>query len=104
MVELLTVIAIIAILLAILFPVFAQVRIKVQETRCMNNLHQISKAIRFQGQLGQIPDGAERLRRHDRQKLQSWSGTLFFQYLKSEESLHCPTSVYRDIDANVNFS
>jgi prepilin-type N-terminal cleavage/methylation domain-containing protein/prepilin-type processing-associated H-X9-DG protein len=41
LIELLTVIAIIAILAAILFPVFAKARAKGQETSCLNNMKQI---------------------------------------------------------------
>ena len=45
MIELLVVIAIIAILAAILFPVFARVREQARKTSCMSNLHQIGLGI-----------------------------------------------------------
>lgn len=45
LVELLVVIAIIIILAAILFPVFARAREKAQQTKCINNLKQMSAAI-----------------------------------------------------------
>jgi len=45
LIELLVVIAIIAILAAILFPVFAQAREKARMTACMNNQHQIATTI-----------------------------------------------------------
>jgi prepilin-type N-terminal cleavage/methylation domain-containing protein/prepilin-type processing-associated H-X9-DG protein len=45
LIELLVVIAIIAILAAILFPVFAKAREKARQTTCMNNQRQIATAI-----------------------------------------------------------
>src|SRR5579871_5222449 len=45
LIELLVVIAIIAILAAILFPVFAQARAKARQTSCLSNTKQISLAI-----------------------------------------------------------
>jgi prepilin-type N-terminal cleavage/methylation domain-containing protein/prepilin-type processing-associated H-X9-DG protein len=45
LIELLVVVAIIAILAAILFPVFAQAREKARQTTCQSNLQQIGKAL-----------------------------------------------------------
>lgn len=47
LIELLVVIAIIAILAAILFPVFAQAREKARQTGCLNNLKQLGTAFRM---------------------------------------------------------
>ncbi len=45
LVELLTVIGIIAVLAAIIFPVFAGVRRRARQTRCLSNLQQVGSAI-----------------------------------------------------------
>jgi prepilin-type N-terminal cleavage/methylation domain-containing protein/prepilin-type processing-associated H-X9-DG protein len=50
LIELLVVIAIIAILAAILFPVFAKARDKARQTQCISNLNQIAKAFRMYSQ------------------------------------------------------
>jgi prepilin-type N-terminal cleavage/methylation domain-containing protein len=47
MIELLTVIAIITILAAIIFPIFGTVRKNVSQTSCLTNLHSIAQAIKM---------------------------------------------------------
>jgi prepilin-type N-terminal cleavage/methylation domain-containing protein len=47
LIELLVVMAIIAIIAALLFPVFAQARDKARQASCLSNLHQIGLAIRM---------------------------------------------------------
>ena len=50
LIELLVVIAIIAILAAILFPVFAQARGKARQTACLSNMKQIGMAVQMYAQ------------------------------------------------------
>jgi len=62
LIELLVVIAIIAILAAILFPVFAKAREKARQTQCLNNLRQISAAAAMYAQDHEemfFPDGGQ---------------------------------------------
>ena len=49
-IELLCVITVIAILAAILFPVFAQAREKARQASCQSNLHQIAMALHLYAQ------------------------------------------------------
>ncbi len=87
LIELLVVIAIIAILAAILFPVFAQAREKARQTTCLSNLKQLGLA-----QMMYLQDFDETL-------LTAQSGSLRWPqlmapYIKSRGFVLCPTASY----------
>ena len=87
LIELLVVIAIIAILAAILFPVFAQARLKAEQTACLTHQKQLGQAVMMylpdydqvfppSGEgTGPIPNWAERI----------------YPYVRSLEVFTCPT-------------
>src|SRR2546422_10936250 len=87
LIELLVVIAIIAILAAILFPVFAQAREAARKAACMNNMKQLGLALQqyaidYDGMFppSQLPaTGANA----------SWP-TMSFPYVKNEGVFVCP--------------
>ena len=73
LIELLVVIAIIAILAAILFPVFSRVREKAKETNCLSNIKQIAMAVI---QYCDDHDGYGPTRRESSAGIVSWNETL----------------------------
>jgi len=98
MIEMLTVIAIIALLAAILFPVFAAVRKSVKETQCLSNLHQISQALQlYKDNNGTYPTALD--------TVVLGNGTIYHylsgQYVKSDAVFHCPVSPYPPVDSGV---
>jgi prepilin-type N-terminal cleavage/methylation domain-containing protein/prepilin-type processing-associated H-X9-DG protein len=82
LIELLVVIAIIAILAAILFPVFAKARDRAKASACVSNLKQISNAMRLYAD-----DNDDRFGR----KWWEWHVDLE-PYIKSGEIFICPSS------------
>lgn len=111
LIELLVVIAIIAILAAILFPVFARAREKARSTRCVANLKQIGVAVRMymDDYDGYFPWGIDPA---DKNLPEIWAGYPAFQamlpymplmhtlvdpYVKNSEVWHCASDKGFDI-------
>ena len=99
LIELLVVIAIIAILAAILFPVFARARDKARQASCMSNLKQIGLALM---QYAQDYDESHPGVWFGPVSKQPWSqpsdATTFYKwmdavypYVKNEQVFHCPS-------------
>jgi len=85
LIELLVVIAIIAILAAILFPVFAKVREKARTTSCASNLRQIGLGV-----MQYVQDNDENYPTGQKGTLgQGWAGPVY-AYVKSTAVFHCP--------------
>ena len=97
LIELLVVIAIIAILAAILFPVFAKVREKARQTSCTSNLKQLGLAFMQYQQ-----DSDEYLPPTFYGTAQCWAGKIY-PYVKSAGVYHCPddsTGTYKPAVGN----
>ncbi|MHB9129600.1 MAG: prepilin-type N-terminal cleavage/methylation domain-containing protein [Armatimonadota bacterium] len=93
LIELLVVIAIIAILAAILFPVFAKAREKARTTTCLNNERQIVLSILMYAQ-----DNSETL-----PQAKTWNGLISAQYGIIGKSWDCPTSSYTGSYTNPDY-
>ncbi|MGD9497885.1 MAG: DUF1559 domain-containing protein [Armatimonadota bacterium] len=89
LIELLVVIAIIAILAAILFPVFARAREKARQTSCLSNLKQIALGMQMY-----ISDYDERLPAHYWPKTAPrWSIIqMIHPYIKNMQVWDCPSA------------
>src|SRR4051812_37446660 len=86
LIELLVVIAIIAILAAILFPVFAKVREKARQTTCSSNMKQLGLALT---QYVQDNDETFPWGQHGRTDGRGWAGAIY-PYVKSVGMYKCP--------------
>lgn len=101
LVELLTVIAIIAILAAIIFPVMAAVKEKARQSTCMSNLRQIGQALQvYKMDNKKYPEilGAAVTDTADPAPFQNQmnTGGLYGDYIKSPQVFHCPSSLLID--------
>ena len=92
LIELLVVIAIIAILAAILFPVFAKVREKARQTSCASNLNQIGlAATQYLQDNDEMYSGSYhsvKLANGDTGRISYME--MLYPYTKSVEVFHCP--------------
>ncbi len=87
LIELLVVIAIIAILAAILFPVFARAREKARTSSCQSNLKQLQLGVIMYAQ-----DYDEVLPNHEQiSGILSWRG-MIYPYVKNKQVYMCPSA------------
>lgn len=104
LIELLTVIAIIAVLAAILFPVFAQAREKARQTVCLSNLRQLGTAFAM---YVQDADESFPLTSHAASEESVWTYSLY-TYTQSTSLLRCPsdnsTNWYPETTINARFT
>src|SRR5438094_1257344 len=90
LIELLVVIAIIAILAAILFPVFAQARDKARQTACLSNMKQIAHSVTmYTGDSDEtLPPGAIGMGGQGRMW---WWSDVLDPYVKNRQVWRCPS-------------
>jgi prepilin-type N-terminal cleavage/methylation domain-containing protein len=89
LIELLVVIAIIAILAAILFPVFAKARSRATAIACLNNMKQIGTAVQM---YLADSDGKYPMNRYEPEPAPHNWRTSLFPYIRSEDVLKCPNN------------
>jgi len=97
LIELLVVIAIIAILAAILFPVFAQVREKARQTTCLSNEKQIGLGITQYVQ--DYDETFPHQKFYDGANASTWATwqTVINPYMKSHDVYRCPDNPYNKV-------
>jgi len=109
LIELLVVIAIIAILAAILFPVFAQAREKARQTSCLSNEKQIGLSLLMyvQDYDEQFPSGSKLSFPNGPNNLNAyvyglgWAGQIY-PYTKSAQILKCPDDSTSQVNATAS--
>ncbi len=100
LIELLVVIAIIAILAAILFPVFAQAREQARKTSCVSNLRQLATCITMYEQ--DYDETAPLILGYDGANFNIWQ-KLVQPYAKNYQIVICPDSPYKKSDPTAAF-
>ena len=92
LVEMLMVVAVIAILIALVFPVFGPVKAKSRETVCMSNLHQIGIALAtYVSDYEGIDPVAGATQTTASLGLPFPPGPFFKQYVKNDDVRKCPS-------------
>lgn len=105
LVELLTVIAIIAILAAIIFPVMGVVKERAKQNNCMSNLHQIAQGVQmFKTDNRRYPESLVHAVTDKTNAVVSFDAAksddhLFSEYVPSAKAFHCPSSNIVDMNA-----
>jgi prepilin-type processing-associated H-X9-DG protein/prepilin-type N-terminal cleavage/methylation domain-containing protein len=89
LIELLVIVALIAILAALLFPVFTASREQARQSACASNLSQIGKAIL---QYADDWDGYFSSAENTDGKLRNWKDFLFPHYLSAKDVFLCPSN------------
>lgn len=116
LIELLVVIAIIAILAAILFPVFAQAREKARQTACLSNTKQIGTGLMmymqdYDGVAFNCPNAKPGGHYGNTPGIAVWWTEVLMPYIKNKQVFACPslegtvgTSGYPAVDYDVRYS
>ena len=106
LIELLVVIAIIAILAAILFPVFAQAREKARQTSCLSNMKQIGLAlimyVQDYDELMPVPFPAVKGSSPRTPDVEPFENQIT-SYIKNKQVWHCPSDPHNGNAANTAF-
>ncbi|MBW3635315.1 MAG: DUF1559 domain-containing protein [Armatimonadetes bacterium] len=107
LIELLVVIAIIAILAAILFPVFGRARENARATSCSSNLKQIGLAFlqytQDYDETYPLAGGTLKFKDPDPTKPRSWMEQIF-PYTKSEQLYKCPSDTFSNNGIDSKYS